>query len=109
LQITAIPFSVTDWQQVEATEHPGTSGIATWQTIYLNDIRIRLVKYSADYEADHWCSKGHIIYCVEGSMLTELEDGRMIALSKGMMYTVGDHCEAHKSRSATGCTLFIVD
>jgi hypothetical protein len=109
MQITAIPFSITDWNEVEAIEHPGTTGVALWKCIYINDVRIRLVEYSAGYEADHWCSKGHIVYCVEGDMITELEDGGKVPLSKGMMYTVGDHCEAHKSISENGCTLFIVD
>ena len=109
MQITAIPFSTTDWSTVEAAIHEGVTGSASWKTEYVNDVRIRLVEYSPGYEADHWCSKGHIIYCVEGEMITELEDGRKVPLSKGMMYTVGDNCDAHKSTSANGCTLFIVD
>ncbi len=109
MQITAIPFSTTDWSEVEPTKHQGITGEATWKTIYLNDVRIRLVEYSAGYEADHWCSKGHIIFCVAGEMVTELEDGRKQPLTQGMMYTVGDNCEAHKSTSVNGCMLFIVD
>jgi hypothetical protein len=42
-------------------------------------------------------------------METELNDGRKFPLKKGMMYTVGDHEEAHRSSTKTGCTLFIVD
>ncbi len=40
-----------------------------------NRIRVRMVEYSPGYEADHWCSKGHIILCLEGSMETTLEMG----------------------------------
>jgi quercetin dioxygenase-like cupin family protein len=109
MQITGIPFSTTDWTTIEAVIHDGVKGEASWKTQYINDIRIRLVVYSAGYEADHWCSKGHIIYCVEGEMETELEDGRIYVLKKGMMYTVGDNSDAHKSISENGCTLFIVD
>ena len=75
----------------------------------MNDIRIRMLEYSAGYVADHWCRKGHIIYCVDGSMVTELEDGRKFELNKGMMYTVGDDSDAHRTSSEVGCTLFIVD
>ena len=75
----------------------------------MNDIRVRKVEYSQDYKADHWCSKGHIILCLEGEMDTELDDGRIIKLTAGMTYLVGDNCEAHKSSTKTGCKLFIVD
>ncbi len=109
MQITGIPFSVTDWTTIEPTIHDGVTGTALWKTVYINDIRIRLVEYTAGYEADHWCLKGHIIFCIEGSMETELKDGRKIVLEKGMMYTVGDDCEAHRSSSVSGCQLFIVD
>jgi uncharacterized cupin superfamily protein len=109
MQITAIPFSTTDWNTIEPIAHAGLSGEALWKTIYINEIRIRLIKYSPGYVADHWCRKGHIIYCVEGEMETELEDGRRFPLRAGMMYTVGDNEEAHKSTSVYGCTLFVVD
>ena len=67
------------------------------------------MEYSKDYVADHWCYKGHIIYCIDGTMETELKDGRKFILSKGMMYTVGDNSDAHRTSTTTGCTLFIVD
>jgi len=109
MQITAIPFSITDWSEIEATVHEGEAGEARWKTMYINDIRVRLVEYTAGYKADHWCSKGHIIFCVEGEMETQLQDGQTFQLKKGMSYTVGDNEDAHKSSSKDGCTLFIVD
>ncbi len=109
MQITGIPFSITDWSQIDAVEHAGVTGTALWKTIYINDVRIRLVEYSANYVADHWCSKGHIIFCTEGEMETEIEDGKKFILKKGMTYTVGDNADAHRSASVKGCTLFIVD
>jgi hypothetical protein len=83
--------------------------MAFWQTQLVNDIRVRIVEYSPGYKADHWCSKGHIILCKEGEMETELEDGRIMKLTKGMTYFVGDNCEAHRTSSENGCSLFIVD
>jgi quercetin dioxygenase-like cupin family protein len=75
----------------------------------LGDIRIRMVEYSDDYMADHWCSKGHIIFCTEGEMETELQDGGKFILQKGMTYYVGDDSSSHRSASVNGCKLFIVD
>jgi hypothetical protein len=67
------------------------------------------VEYSWGYFADHWCDKGHIIYCIDGEMTTELKDGRKIILRKGMSYMVGDKSESHRSFTDKGARLFIVD
>ena len=68
-----------------------------------------MVEYSLGYEADHWCSKGHILLCLEGELETELEDGRKFTLKPGMSYQVADGAEPHCSRTGLGATLFIVD
>jgi glutathione S-transferase len=39
----------------------------------------------------------------------ELEDGRRFVMTAGMSYQVADQAEAHRSSSATGARLFIVD
>jgi quercetin dioxygenase-like cupin family protein len=109
MQLTAFPFEITDFSLVAPEVHTGTTGHAEWRTLYRNDIRIRLVTYSPGYLADHWCNKGHIIYCAEGSMTTELHDGSKHTLVKGCMYSVGDDADAHRSFSEEGCILFIVD
>ncbi|MBN3776767.1 hypothetical protein G3O06_04190 [Burkholderia sp. Ac-20345] len=109
MKMTGIPFGTTDWDTVEPTEHRGERGVARWRTMQFGDIRVRQVEYSADYLADHWCVKGHILYCLEGELLTELEDGRQFTLRPGMSYQVADHAEAHRSSTRTGARLFIVD
>ncbi len=109
MEIKPFPFETVNWNDIAVEEHSGTTGLATWKVFRMGDIRIRMVEYSANYVADHWCSKGHIIYCIWGSMITKLEDGRDFILSAGMSYHVGDNCEAHSSSTAEGCTLFIVD
>lgn len=109
MNIEAFSFQTQDWSTVEKTEHAGETGIAYWQTLHANTIRIRKVEYSPGYKADHWCSKGHIILCLEGEMDTELQDGRILKLSAGMTYIVGDDCEAHRTSTQKGCKLFIVD
>jgi hypothetical protein len=109
MQISSFPFQTVNWASIPKEEHMGTTGIAYWQIFMMGDIRVRLVEYSAHYLADHWCSKGHIIFCIEGVMETELQDGRKFLLEQGMTYHVGDNCEAHRSASVNGCKLFIVD
>ncbi|MFZ1304514.1 MAG: DHCW motif cupin fold protein [Ferruginibacter sp.] len=109
MTIASFPFQTLNWNSITAEEHKGTTGIAWWKIFNMGDIRIRMVEYSANYFADHWCRKGHIIYCISGQMITELEDGREFILSAGMTYQVGDNSHAHRSRTANGCSLFIVD
>lgn len=109
MHISSFPFQTTDWSNIPKEAHAGESGTAWWQVQLVNDIRVRMVEYSAGYKADHWCSKGHIIYCLSGEMDTELADGRIMKMKEGMCYFVGDHNEAHRSSTATGCRLFIVD
>lgn len=109
MNINAFPFQTLNWSSIPKEEHKGETGMAYWQTQMVNDIRVRMVEYSPGYKADHWCSKGHIILCTEGEMDTELEDGRIMKLTKGMTYFVGDNCEAHRTFSENGCKLFIVD
>jgi len=109
MQMSNIPFGTTDWSQVPATEHPGTTGMALWRTRDFNGIRVRMVQYTPGYLADHWCSKGHILLCLEGELHTELKDGRSFVLTPGTSYQVADQAEPHRSSTAAGATLFIVD
>ncbi|EHS50223.1 hypothetical protein PDO_2645 [Rhizobium sp. PDO1-076] len=109
MQIGDIPFGTTDWASVEKTEHKGETGSATWQTRHFGDIRVRIVEYTPGYLADHWCVKGHILLCLEGELTTELEDGRVFVLKPGMSYQVADKTEPHRSSTAVGAKLFIVD
>ncbi|WP_158939006.1 DHCW motif cupin fold protein [Burkholderia sp. S171] len=109
MQMTDIPFGITDWAKIERTEHKGDSGMAYWRTQHFGTIRVRHVEYTPGYVADHWCVKGHILLCIEGELDTELEDGRQFTLRPGMSYQVADNAEAHRSSTATGAKLFIVD
>lgn len=109
MQMTGFPFGIIDWLQVEATEHPGESGTAHWRTRQAGGIRVRMVEYTPGYLADHWCTKGHILLCLEGELLTELADGRTVTLKPGMSYQVADDVAPHRSSTAVGAKLFIVD
>ena len=109
MKIDALPFGTTDWSQVPPTEHPGETGMALWRTRQFGPIRVRMVEYSPGYLADHWCSKGHILLVLDGTLETELADGRRVTLTPGMSYQVADAAEAYRSATATGARLFIVD
>jgi len=109
MEMAGIPFATTDWSKIEQTEHKGESGIAYWRTRQFGSIRVRVVEYTPGYVADHWCSKGHILFCLEGELSTELQDGRQFVLQPGMSYQVADGAEPHRSSTAVGARLFVVD
>jgi hypothetical protein len=109
MQIADIPFGTTDWSSVEKTEHKGETGTSYWRTRNFGAIRVRMVDYSPGYLADHWCEKGHVVFCIEGELHTELKDGRSFVLKPGMSYQVADGAEPHRSSTASGARLFVVD
>lgn len=109
MKMTDISFGTTDWSKVERTAHKGTTGMAYWQTQQFGAIRVRMIEYTPNYLADHWCIKGHILLCLEGELHTELEDGRLFTLTAGMNYQVADNAEPHRSYTKTGAKLFVVD
>ena len=104
-----IPFCTIDWAQIECIEKSAEVGKAFWRTQQFGDVRVRMVEYTPGYVSDHWCTKGHILLCLEGELRTELEDGRSFALRPGMSYQVADNAEPHRSTSMAGAKLFIVD
>lgn len=106
---SAIPFQSIDWSVIPKTLHPGETGMATWQTIEFEGLRIRIVEYSAGYLADHWCRKGHIVHCLEGAFVSELENGESFSSTKGMTYVVSDEFSSHRSVSEQGVKLMIID
>ncbi len=109
MQMSDIPFGITDWQQIEPAAHQGETGTAYWRTRQFGTIRVRMVEYTPGYRADHWCQKGHILLCLEGELHTELQDGRKFVLKPGMSYQVADNAEAHRSSTPSGAKLFVVD
>lgn len=104
-----IPYQTTDWNTLPFTIRKGETGTACWKTISCGNLRIRKVKYSENYKADHWCTLGHVVYCLEGEFVSELSDGRTFKLSAGMSYVVSDGASSHRSFSSSGATLLIID
>ena len=103
------PFQIIDWSKTETTEYPGLQGSALWNTLQLPGLRIRIVKYSEGYLADHWCHKGHIVHCLEGELITEQENGERYVLKQGMSYVVSDNLSSHRSLAEHPVKLLIID
>jgi uncharacterized cupin superfamily protein len=104
-----IPFQTIDWTLIPRTEHKGETGTAFWQTVQFQGLRIRIVEYTKGYMADHWCQKGHIVHCLEGEFVSELEDGTSFMLSQGDTYVVSDGLSSHRSITENGVKLMIID
>lgn len=109
MRMTDIAFGTTDWASVPAVRHAGASGVAWWRTVQCGSIRVRMVEYMPGYVADHWCTKGHVLLCLEGELHTGLADGRTFVLTPGMSYQVADDTDPHRSWTPVGATLFVVD
>jgi hypothetical protein len=104
-----IEFQTIDWNSIEKVESPGEQGVAISQTLQLDGLKIRIVEYSNQYIADHWCQKGHIVHCLEGEFVCELITGEKIKLIKGETFIVSDEMSSHRSISNNGVKLMIID
>ena len=104
-----IPFQTIDWSSVDSTEHKGENGVSFRKTVQFDSLRLRIVEYSKGYLADHWCQLGHIVHCLEGEFVSELENGEQFTLTKGMTYIVSNDLSSHRSYSENGVKLLIID
>ncbi|RLD24631.1 MAG: hypothetical protein DRI71_02030 [Bacteroidetes bacterium] len=104
-----ISFQTIDWEKIPKTEYKGESGIAYWQTIQFQGLRIRVVEYSKDFILDHWCEKGHIVHCLEGEFIAELKDDGKSIFTKGMSFVVSDELSSHRIGTKKGVKLLIID
>jgi len=104
-----IPFTTLNWDEITSIEYKGFTGTSFWKTLQYDGLRIRVVEYSEDYIADHWCQLGHVVYCLEGKFESELENGDRFLLQQGMSYVVSDAMSSHRSISEKGAKLLIID
>src|SRR5262245_1308195 len=109
MKLTGQPTPI-DWANVTASEQPGESGTATARVRQFGETQIRLVSYSPDYVADHWCHKGHVVFVVDGQLAIEYQDGKRYELQAGMSYYVGDNeSPSYRVTTRQGAAIFIVD
>jgi quercetin dioxygenase-like cupin family protein len=100
-----------DWSTIVAELTPGASASAAVQTRRIGDVQLRIVEYLPGYVADHWCSKGHVLYVLAGELTIEHQNDQPdYILSTGMSWYAADgEGGPHRVRSATGATIFILD
>jgi len=104
-----IPFTIIDWSLIPKKEKSGEKGKAIQQVLQYSGLRVRIVEYSVGYFSDHWCQKGHIVYCLEGGFESEMENGSTFQISEGMTYIVSDQMSSHRSNTKHGTRLLIID
>jgi quercetin dioxygenase-like cupin family protein len=111
-----IPFQTIDWSTVETISSPGASGVATMREVHYGDpsnagqaLRMRMVEYSANYLADHWCQLGHLIYILEGELILEMENGEASLLKAGSSFVVSDGLSSHRVRTVGKVKTLVVD
>jgi hypothetical protein len=109
MKIENIPFTAIDWSALTRTQHPGSTGLSHWQTVEVGKVRLRVVEYSPGYVADSWCTRGHVVYVLEGELVTEHKDGTEQSHGEGTTFVVGENSEPPRYRSDVGAKLFIVD
>lgn len=109
MSIANIPFQITDWNTIPVTVVNGASGTASMRVQQLGGVRIRMIEYSANYLADHWCELGHLVFVLEGELINELKDGATTVMTAGMSYAVSDGLSSHRSRTVGPVKMLVVD
>lgn len=101
--------TLIEWQNIPSEQAKGKSGFTISKTQMMGEIKIRLVEYSPNYTADHWCDKGHILFVLEGELEIHYQNETSHLVEKGMTYLVGDDSMAHMAVSNEGAKVLIID
>jgi len=109
MNIQDVPFCTIDWSKLKPTVQPDKNGDVISRVFEMGNIRVRVVEFPPDYQADEWCSKGHAVYVLEGELITELADGQKIILPAGTSFVVADDHGSHRAYTEKSTKLFIVD
>jgi quercetin dioxygenase-like cupin family protein len=109
MKIQDVPFSTIDWSKLKPTVQPDKNGDVISRTFEMGNIRVRMVEFPPGYQADEWCSKGHVVYVLEGDLVTELADGQKIISTAGTSFIVADDHGSHRGSTKKGVKLLIVD
>jgi hypothetical protein len=102
-------FTTINLGNLSRVHHPGTAGSSYWQTVEFTGLRIRVVEYSKGFILDHWCEKGHVLYCCDGQLEVKLQDGTSHSLTRGMAFIVSDEMSSHTIISEGGAKVFVID
>ena len=110
MKIQETLFRNIDWTMINPIEHKGEKGTSFWRTVESQNIRVRVVEYTSGFKSNHFCSKGHIILVLEGTLSLEFTNGRTFTIDKGMSFLVGDSEKySHLAFTENGAKFFIID
>ena len=110
MKLIDVPFGVTDWAGLGPEEHKGSRGTSFWRTSERGNVRARVVEYTAGFESDHFCPRGHVVYVLEGEVVVRLADGTEHAVRAGKGFECSDdEKNPHRVSSPRGAKVFIVD
>ena len=109
MKLENIPLGATDWSKLDVSVKHGAGGTAKSRRFQAGDYQLRVVEYSEGYLSDHWCSKGHIVYVLDGELVVDQKDGARFILQTGMSYHTPEDGSPHRLLTTTGATVFIVD
>lgn len=98
-----------DWEKIPEEKFNGLNGFTISKTEKTGNLQIRLVYYSEQYEADHWCNKGHVIYVQEGELWIDFKDGNSMKVEKGNLCVLGENNQPHKARTIEKAEVLIID
>lgn len=104
-----IPFRLTEWELIPPTITMGASGVAQTRTELFDGLRVRLVEYSENYLADHWCAVGHFVLVLEGELIIALKDGGERSMKKDCSFIVSDDLSEHRLRTIGGARVLVID
>jgi hypothetical protein len=102
------PLTV-NWKEMPGEKINGETGYCISKVFSENGMNIRVVEYSRNYMADHWCLKGHFVYVIEGALDVEHSDNSCIRLLADSTYVIAAETIPHRVKSDEGARVFIVD
>lgn len=109
MKIHALENINLNWENIQSEITHGISGHFIAKTFIHEDIKIRNIEFSADYEADHWCEKGHIIFVLSGELHMEYNEGSGTSIPQGNSLILGDNISFHKAKTYTPTHIIIID
>lgn len=110
MKINKSAFSKIDWSNIIPTREAGSNGISFSKTVEIGSFRLTMVDYSSGFEANKWCSKGHILLVLDGEVGIKMKDGTLHLLTSDKSINLPDDLSnPHFIYSEKGGKVFMVD
>lgn len=109
MDINILENLTINWKTIPEQKSTGITGFVISKTVEFQSFKIRQLHLSANYEADHWCEKGHIIHVIDGELIIEYNDQTTITISKENSLILGDNISFHKAKTEIETQVLIID